>query len=556
MLAAWAQAPASAQAPVAGTAITNQAQASVVLQTGQVARSLSNVVSTRVTPVCGVSVTPNGTLRAPGQVVTLLPSESGYLTYRVQNTGNQAQTFPLTLEASGVPVSASVRLDEGNGAWDGTEPVVSSLTLDAGQSRLVFVAVSAGAAVGEADFNLVTSCSGGQPDADNLARVLVGPAPDFSLTKAFGAEVLRPGDATDVTLTLRNQGAGASRNLTLTDLLSDQVAAGLRFVAGSARTTAGTLEYSADGVTWQAAEPAQVRGVRLRADSLAAGTQATVTFRVQASADMAPAELRNVATLVTSVGGDLQASDTLAVRFSPAVAIGPVGSALAQGEADRQTQPLGLASGETCFTHTLRNTGDVADNYRITVSYQGGAATATVRDAAGTPVTGAVTLLPGAETDVQVCYSALSGERLEVLVTAQGERGPLDTTVDQIGRIETRLPQLLKSVRNDSDTGWTERAAVESGDLLTYTLRVTNPYEEALSGVRVSDQLPQGVEFVSAASNPVVTGTAPQRLEWDLGTLAPGEVRDLPFQVRVTATADDQSIVNTFSVVSRLFPGA
>lgn len=152
------------------------------------------------------------------------------------------------------------------------------------------------------------------------------PPPHLELRKAFGAERLRPGDQTGVTVTATNTGAGAAPDVVLEDPLGQQLDAGLAYVPGSARTDRGRLEYSADGASWQAAEPAAVRGVRVQAGTLEPGEQTTLTFRMEARPSAENLLLNNVATVSSVTGEGAQASDTLDVRFLPGWPSGRWGS--------------------------------------------------------------------------------------------------------------------------------------------------------------------------------------------------------------------------------------
>ena len=87
----------------AGTVITNVATGSAdPLITGQPPiAAQSNLVSTTVSPVCAVSVTPDGTVGQPGQQQTILPGESALFAYRVINSGNVAFDVPLSVRIPG-----------------------------------------------------------------------------------------------------------------------------------------------------------------------------------------------------------------------------------------------------------------------------------------------------------------------------------------------------------------------------------------------------------------------------------------------------------------------
>lgn len=544
----------------AGTQIVNQASvdASVL---GQPTSSLSNIVRTVINSVCSVSVSPNGTLTSPARDISVLPSESAVLRYEVSNTGNDLFTFGLTArqEQGSANPTFEIYRDTGNGQLDPSDTPVSSVQLDMNQSAVIFVKVNTSAVSrGESLVNLVASCAGGMSDSDNISRITVAPAPEFALSKIFGATVLAPGERTTVTIDLRNNGQSASREAVVTDLLSDQIARGLTYIPGSARTTAGTLEYS-DGTTWYGSEvqAGTVRGLRLRLGSLPAQGEALVTFGVQATAQAENQSFTNIATLVTSVGSAPEARATLDVRYTPGVALGPVGQPLATGTADSQTQAFALINKETCFDHTVRNTGNVADNYSFTVNYAPGSvsAGATVRDSSGNVLAQPVLLAPGAELNFKVCYTPSAqqgGGSLNATVVASGTRNVSDPTVDIISRVEVTLPGLVKSVSKEGSPNWTPASTVGPQDVLVYRLSVTNPYSADLHNVTVTDPLPAHLNVLSADGG-VVSGTpGAQTVTWNLGTLPAAATREFVIRAQVLDdTVDDQELKNTFYMGSQ-----
>lgn len=536
---------AQGQVLAAGSTLTNQAQITGRTFEGPFS-SVSNIVTTEVLPVCSINVTPNGTVSAPGQQVSILPTESTTLTYRVSNTGNQTTTFPLTVQqlaASTGSLSNLQIIPDSNGNGLADDQPSNAVTLNVGASQTVFVTAK-GSTVGDSFVNLVASCGAGQPaDDQNVARVTVGEPPAFGVTKEFDREILRPGDRTSVTVTLENRGSGTSRELWLTDDLTEQLAGGLTLVPDSVKTSAGRIEYTADGNIWQTQPTTPVRGIRIYQAQLAAGQRITLTFQLEASAQ-ATGNFTNVARVNSSVAGGASAQDSIRVAYSPAVRIGPAGQPLAEGATDQQERAFALVSkpSDLCFDHTVRNTGDVSDTFTVSVSnFVTGGATATVP--------APFTLEPGAERTVQVCYTNPQTGRLEANVVVTGSLGSSDPTTDVIGRVETALPLVEKSVSRP-DRALREKERVETGQELLYTLRVRNPYATALDNVSVVDTLPAGVELIEA-TGAAVSG---RQLTWQVGTLAAGAEQSYTVRVRVTATGDDEAITNVFKLVSSLFP--
>ena len=98
----------------AGTSIVNQAEASALTADQTPIKALSNPVETSVAAICAVSVTPDGTLKQPGQQQSVLPGEGAVFAYRVVNSGNTPFSVPLTasvLAESGFKPALNLYLD-------------------------------------------------------------------------------------------------------------------------------------------------------------------------------------------------------------------------------------------------------------------------------------------------------------------------------------------------------------------------------------------------------------------------------------------------------------
>lgn len=86
----------------------------------------------------------------------------------------------------------------------------------------------------------------------------------------------------------------------------------------------------------------------------------------------------------------------------------------------------------------------------------------------------------------------------------------------------------------------------KAGDLLTYSVEVTNTGSRAVSNVVLSDQTPAGLKFVEASC-----GTLPCQI----GTLAPGESRQVELNYRVDPGCSDRaSVVNVARVSGKDVP--
>ncbi|MFK7603174.1 DUF11 domain-containing protein [Deinococcus sp. SM5_A1] len=565
LLLPGAHAGAQSRTP-AGTVITNQAQAEFLSpDTGQPTVSKSNVVQTTVSAVCALSVTPDGTVAQPAQSASLLPGEQATFVYKVVNAGNATFTFGVAARTevggTSVPRLKLVRDLNGNSLADANEPEISSVTLDADKTADVLLLVDAISA-GDAFVNLVASCAGGQSDSNNVSVVRISPPPELAVSKSFSPALLRPGAETTVTVKTTNGGKGQSREVVLTDVLTEQLAQGLSFVAGSASSNVGTPEYTADGVDWAATAGPVVRGVRVRVPSLAPGADLTLTFRMRADASAENKIIPNTATALT---GKTTVMDTakVDVRYLPAVAIGPEGNPEAPegSAADRQSRALAVVGQPVCFDHTAKNTGDVKDAFTLSVSYPTGGAAATFYGQDGLPLAQPLPLEAGQSAPVRVCYSAAQTGPLDALITIKGDRGTSNATADAVQSVESGLPELVKSyVATAKDGGATVTlpagATVAADDTITYRLSVRNPYSRPLTGVVVSDKLTAHLDFVSATDGGLSAGAeGAQTVKWTLGTLAPNETRVLTVVTSVSARAvDGEALKNIFQLVSTQTP--
>ncbi|WP_424951280.1 DUF11 domain-containing protein [Deinococcus sp.] len=560
---------AGAAGTPAGTVIQNQASASAdPFNPGDPPISaLSNLVQAVVSPVCSVSLTPGGSTDAPGQSVTLLPTDTATFTYRLTNSGNTDSTYDLKalIDAASAftPGPVNVYLDaDGNGQLDAGERAADTTTLtlapDAGATLFV-VAGTSDSSRGDAFVNLTAACPGGTPtDGNYVARIRVGAPPAVSVTKTFTPAVVKPGDTTTVTLVARNDGQGASRALVLGDVLNTLAAQGLSYVAGSASastggTSAGTTqvfpEYTSDSAAYSSAEPGTVNGLRAGVDSLAPAQSLTLTFKMLAGAAAENKTLTNTAVATTG-GVTTTGSADLGVRYQPAVALGPIGNPSApEGTfADTQLQPFAVVDQALCFDHTLMNSGNVADSYRLTLALTAGQATTTLLGADGQPLVQPIPLQPGQSVTVRVCYTPTAAGPVQATLTATGDRGETNATGDLIADVQAGLPTLTKT---SSAAG-----TVKVGDTLTYTLKLSNPYTVALTAALAQDKLSDALTFVSA-DNGGSYDAASRTVSWNLGTLAPGETRTLTLVATVSATAvDGQMLSNSFSLTSAELPRA
>ena len=567
----------------AGTVIQNQADLEFTPEEGGPPTRLPTPpVTTAEQAVCSVSALPTGSVAQPGQSAALLPGETTTFRYVVTNTGNAANTLNLGVSPDAAsqftPGDLSVHRDaNGNGQIDPDEPALTRLTLDADAGTALLVRATTQASDrGAAYPNLIASCASnvrdlpGETDRDNVARLTVSDPPALTLEKTFTPATLRPGDETTVTLTARNAGNGPSRAVTVTDLLNTPELRDFVFVSGSARLSgsaapAATAEYSADGQAWQAAETSPVAGIRARMDSLAPGASLTLTFRLRSPE--VTGTRRNVAQLRSGdVSVDAPADVTL--RYQPLIALGPLGNpqALPGGELssdDLQSKANALLNTEVCFPHTVQNLGDRPDTITVSGRVQTGEGTIRFTERDGTPITEPfrTDLAPQGTKDFNACYvprkanASSAAEAFRAVLTAQSSRGAADNlTVDVLTTVS---PLTLNPVKSGDVSG-----LVEPGQVITYTLNVTNTQTFALTNVEIRDRLralqifdasgalirTDLLDFIEADQGGVLDG---ESVVWRLARLNPGQAVTLTLKARVPqGTPDGARAVNVFTVSS------
>ncbi|MBN1178615.1 MAG: DUF11 domain-containing protein [Anaerolineae bacterium] len=181
------------------------------------------------------------------------------------------------------------------------------------------------------------------------------------------------------------------------------------------------------------------------------------------------------------------------------------------------------------FNHTLQNTGEITDTFTLayTADY-------------GWPVTivpAQVTLTPGQSQQIQVTVSVpTDAGHLTNNVRVTATSGPPATSKTVIDTIYVQSPAwlIVKSV--------TPFPTVEGGQLVTYTLTITNDGDTATSGVyTVTDVLPDHTTFVGSShatvsTDPVVT--------WELSNvLQPGESIQITLIVRVNTPIEEGTYI-------------
>ncbi|MFC6662584.1 isopeptide-forming domain-containing fimbrial protein [Deinococcus multiflagellatus] len=243
--------------------------------------------------------------------------------------------------------------------------------------------------------------------------------------------------------------------------------------------------------------------------------------------------ITNTAIFTTDEADTQSNPVTLTVRDVCGVALSPAAQ-----------QASGQVGQLTAFTFTLFNTGNVTSTYPLqalgTQTGQGATAGANV----------ALLNLSG-QTLTPPTVTLAAGERRDVVlgVTPQGAgvavgrlRASCSAVVDAEGlaRVDASLVPLVATKAVD-------KAQAKPGDILTYTVTVTNPNLATVTDVRVTDTLDARLKYLDAQQP---AGVAGQTVTFQLPSLPAGSQVSFTFRAQLDTLTDDVLVDNAAQVTS------
>jgi len=251
LLALGLAASAGALGTAANAAINNIGYVDYTDDTGTTATAQSAQVTATVQQVYAVSITPDGTNAAPGQVVVTnntTTAQNGVLTYTLSNPGNGTDSFALSTyttagaaTTSGNVTAANVKYyaDTNNdGVYTpGTDVQITGNVSLAADATLKFFAVypiaanTPGGANYDIDPQATSQGDTTKTDFGNVGRITVKNVYDLSFAASQTANITTPGNFT-YTQTLTNTGN--------TPLIATQIAVS----AAAADTVTGTGAFT------------------------------------------------------------------------------------------------------------------------------------------------------------------------------------------------------------------------------------------------------------------------------------------------------------------------
>ena len=295
-----------------GSSVSNQA----LVRYGDETASSETVTTPVDTPTepepeparCAVSVTPDGTEEAPGQVVQALPDTTVYLPYTVRNSGenlgDDGSTFVLSADTLTGDVT-DVRIiadDNANGTLDEGEKTVERIALDEGESAALLLEVALTQDPGTRLVNLAAECAedGTDDDAADTTNVSQIDVPEVSLTPPEktavppAGTVLYPGAAVSYTITF------TAPELPLTNVVvRDTFDAGLALPASY---TTGTVTDPATGQSAEAVATLEGRTLLWTFAEVPAGMTVTLDVQTQVADDAAVTETVANTACVSATG--------------------------------------------------------------------------------------------------------------------------------------------------------------------------------------------------------------------------------------------------------------
>jgi uncharacterized repeat protein (TIGR01451 family) len=327
---------------------------------------------------------------------------------------------------------------------------------------------------------------------------------DLALTKSVSNATPNVGDIITFTMALTDKGPDPATNVTVQDLLP----AGLTFV--SATPSQGT--YVPGTGVWTVG-------------TITTTTAQTLLIQARVTS---PVAQTNVATISHSDQFDPDPTN----NNPPGVTETPQQADLALTKAVSNARPN---VGDTItFTVTLTNSGpDAATNVSVTDLLPGG-----LSFVAATPSQGTYNSTTGVWTVNTVDPSTTATLQLQARVVSSVAQTNVATVnhADQFDPDPTNNTGTVTETPQQADLALTKsvsNATPNVGDIITFTMTLTDKGPDAATNVTVQDLLPAGLTFVSAAPSQGTYNSATG--VWAVGTVTTATPQTLLIQARVAS---------------------
>ncbi len=480
----------------------------------------------------GIAKTDNQTSTSPGSPIT----------YTVTVTNNGPSTVNSVTVTEAVPASiVAPTFTPSQGSYDSATGAWTGLTLASGQS----VTLTVSGTVAANATGTLTNTARVQPPAgvidSNPANdtatdtTALTPSADLGIAKTDNQTSTSPGSPITYTVTVTNNGPSTVNSVTVTEAVPASIVAptftpsqgsydsatgawtGLTLASGQSvtLTVSGTVAANATGTLTNTARVQPPAGVT---DSNPVNDAATDTTEIApaASADLNIAKTANQ----TSVAPGSPISYTITVNNSgPSNVTGATVTDDLPAEITGATWSCAITSGNgSCGAAT--GTGDI----NTTVNLDSGAtATYTVTGTVAPTATGNLSNTAQVQPPAGVTDPTPGNNNSPAVVT------PITTSRADLA--------VIKTVNNPNP---------QPGSNITYTVSVTNNGPDTATGVQITDELPPGLTFVSAAPN---QGTYDNTTGvWNIGSISVGNT----VQLQITATVNASTPQTNTATVTKL----
>lgn len=401
--------------------------------------------------------------------------------------------------------------------------------LASGASRSLVIRVTI--ASGTVDESLIfsgTIQSSAQPDIvssnNSDALTLSVQGADLAITKTVDNSSPGTGDSVTFTLTAINNGSGSADNVTVADPLP----------AGLSLTGSFTATGSYAGGVWSIGTLGVGATATLTIDATVTGAAGdTIVNSATIDSDRAdPVSSNNASTATIFVGGSDLAIEKVVDNSSPAEG-GTVNFTLT-------ARNLGANSADSVVVNDVLPSGLTYVSHNASVgSYSNATGEWTIGTIAGGTTGSGITLTLTATVDAGTAGTTITNSA-EIL-----SGSPTTVDIDPSNNIDDAA--LSVTFADLALTKTVDDETPVNGQVLTFTLTVTNNGPSNAGGIEVTDYIPQYLTNVTSADPAFDTSTG----IWTVGTVNSGTSAQLIFTAEVDVkNSDPNSFFNTASITA------
>jgi uncharacterized repeat protein (TIGR01451 family) len=366
---------------------------------------------------------------------------------------------------------------------------------------------------------------------------------ELAITKSTTADGAAAGSSYPYTITLTNNGPDAAANVVVTDILPAQLL--FQSISVPAGFNCTTPAVGANGT------------ITCTRATMASGTTSIFTLIVKVAGNA-------VGTINNNATASSDTLDSNTGNNSGSAAGVPVAAGNSADLAVQKSTPTTTAAAGSSITYTITVTNNgpgaandviVTDALPASLRFQSIAPAATFNcttPAVGT--NGSITciggpLASGAVATFTLVTTVAPGATGSVTNSASASTSDTDPVA---GNSSGTSGAVILGNADLSVTKTTPATQAQTGSTITYTITVTNNGPDAATNVVVADDLPAGLQFVSATPSQG-TCNAADPVSCSIGTLANGASATVTLQAMVTATSG--TITNSATATSDVGDG-